>query len=58
MAKRRVRIRSKRLTEISEDRLALAVWLIARDLVEDKTTLPASDAGEVEMPIEADEDAS
>jgi hypothetical protein len=38
MPKKRVRIRSKRLDQLDEDKLALAVWLIARDLVDDKTS--------------------
>jgi len=38
MAKKKVRIRAKRLDQIAEDRLALAVWLIARDMVADETT--------------------
>jgi hypothetical protein len=48
MAKKKVRIRSKRLDQLDESKLALAVWLIARDLVTDKTTLPAepSETGE------------
>lgn len=37
MAKR-IRIRAKRLDEIDETKLALAFWLIARDMVENKTT--------------------
>jgi hypothetical protein len=36
MAKR-IRIRAKRLDEIDETKLALAFWLIARDMVENKT---------------------
>jgi hypothetical protein len=44
MAKR-IRIRAKRLDEIDETKLALAFWLIARDLVDDKTTLPKARKG-------------
>ena len=40
MAKKKVRIRSKRLNQLDESKLALAVWLITRDLVIDKTTSP------------------
>jgi hypothetical protein len=39
MAKRKVRVRKRRLDEIDDMKLSLAVYLIARDLVEDKTTL-------------------
>jgi hypothetical protein len=38
MAKR-IRIRAKRLDEIDETKLALAFWLIAKDVVENKTNL-------------------
>ncbi len=34
---RPVRVRSKRLDEIQEDKLALAFYLIARNLVDDRT---------------------
>ncbi len=48
MAKRKVRIRSKRLDEIDELKLSLAIYLMAQDLVEDKTTPPSfeDDGGE------------
>jgi hypothetical protein len=49
MVKKKVRVRSKRLDQLDESKLALAVWLIARDLVEDKTTLPPSEDGEIEQ---------
>jgi hypothetical protein len=50
MAKKKVRIRSKRLDQLDESKLALAVWLIARDLVTDKTTPPdkQGEPGELE----------
>lgn len=38
MAKRKVRIRAKRLDELDETKLSLAVYLIARDLVTDETS--------------------
>jgi hypothetical protein len=44
MAKKKIRVRSKRLDQIDESKLALALWLITRDLVEDKTTPPNRDA--------------
>lgn len=52
MAKKKVRIRSKRLDQLDESKLALAVWLIARDLVTDKTTPPGeqSETGELGEP--------
>ena len=42
---KRIRIRSKRLDEIDETKLALAVWLIAKGLVEDRTE-PETEADE------------
>ena len=51
MAKR-IRVRSKRLDQIDETKLSLAIWLIAKSLVEDKTTPPneatATEAGTTE----------
>lgn len=41
MAKKKVRVRSKRLNQLDEAKLSLAIWLIARDLVEDQTSPPA-----------------
>ena len=43
-AVRPVRVRGKRLDEIQEDRLALAFYLIARDLVDDRTEPVSDDA--------------
>ena len=40
MAKK-VRVRSRRLDQMDESKLALAIWLIARSIVEDKTTAPS-----------------
>jgi hypothetical protein len=57
VAKRKVRIRAKRLDQIAEDRLALAIWLIARDLVEDKTTPLSPDPEEGDALGEPGEDA-
>lgn len=42
MAKR-IRVRSKRLDQVDESKLALALWLLARGMVEDKTSTPAGD---------------
>jgi hypothetical protein len=41
MAKKKVRVRSKRLDTLDHTKLSLAVWLLARDLVEDKTVPPS-----------------
>ena len=41
-AEKRIRIRSKRLEEIDESKLALAVWLMAKQIVEDRTKKPDS----------------
>lgn len=35
---KRVRVRSKPLSEIDETKLALAVWLMAKGIVENRTT--------------------
>jgi hypothetical protein len=53
MAKRKVRVRSKRLDQLDEAKLSLAVWLIARDLVTDETTPPAEEG--MTKPEERDE---
>lgn len=37
MAKK-IRVRSKRLDQLDPSKLSLALWLIARGVVEDKTT--------------------
>jgi hypothetical protein len=34
MANRRIRVRSKKLSRIDESKLALAIWLMARDLAD------------------------
>ncbi len=43
MKKKKVRVRSRRLDRLDETKLAVAIWLMARDLVEDKTTPPPED---------------
>jgi hypothetical protein len=40
VAKRNIRVRSKRLAQIDESKMWLALYLMARDVVEDKTTSP------------------
>ncbi|HEY2142376.1 MAG TPA: hypothetical protein VGG98_10000 [Solirubrobacteraceae bacterium] len=57
MAKKKVRVRSKRLDSLDETKLSLAIWLMARDLVEDKTTPPVFEDSEVEQPDEPGEAA-
>ncbi len=37
MANRKIRVRSKRLNQIDEGKLALAVWLMAREIVDSET---------------------
>lgn len=34
MGNRKIRVRSKRLEQISADRMALALWLMARDIAD------------------------
>jgi hypothetical protein len=36
MTNRKVRVRSKRLSQIDESKLALAVWLMAREIVDNE----------------------
>jgi hypothetical protein len=38
----RIRVRSRRLDQLDEDKLSLAFWLLAKQLVEDQTDDPAS----------------
>ena len=51
MAKKKVRVRSKRLDQLDETKLELALWLISRDLVEDETSPPSA-------PVKKDESAA
>lgn len=56
---RPVRVRARPLNEIQEDKLALAFYLIARDLVEDRTeTDPTPDPVEADAPASPTENAS
>lgn len=41
MAKK-IRVRSKRLDQVDSTKLALALWLLAREVVEDRTSRPGS----------------
>ena len=41
----RIRVRSKRLDQVDEDKLSLAFWLLAKQLVEDQTDDPGSPDG-------------
>jgi hypothetical protein len=49
MANRKIRVRSKRLEQISADRLALALWLMARDITD-------GEYGDAKSPAQPDED--
>jgi hypothetical protein len=42
MSKRKIRVRSKRLEQIDEGKMWLALHLMARGIVEDKTATPPS----------------
>lgn len=53
---KKVRVRSRRLDQLDEAKLSLAVWLIARDLVTDETTPPAEES--VTKPGEPEEGAA
>ena len=37
----RLRVRSRRLDQVDEDKLSLAFWLLAKQLVEDQTDEPS-----------------
>jgi hypothetical protein len=39
----RIRVRSKRLDQVDEDKLSLAFWLLAKQLVEDQTATSTDD---------------
>lgn len=52
----RIRVRSKRLDQLDEDKLSLAFWMLAKQLVEDQTDDPAGPddpSGEDDDPDEA-----
>ena len=49
---KRITVRAKRLNELNESQLALAVWLIAKNIVEDQTNRPQPN------PEQPDDDAS
>ncbi len=56
MANRKVRVRSKRLNQIDESKLALAVWLMAREIVDSEAggkKKPAKDDGKLAPSKEA-----
>jgi hypothetical protein len=46
MGNKKVRVRSKRLAQISDDRLWLAIWIMAREIVDSEATSdePAMDS--------------
>jgi hypothetical protein len=49
MTNRKIRVRSKKLEQISADRMALALWLMARDITDAKD-------GAAQSPAQPDED--
>jgi hypothetical protein len=51
--RKRIRVRSKRLSQVDESKLSLALWLLAKELVVDKTT-PA-DTGEATPPADQEQ---
>jgi hypothetical protein len=51
MGNRKIRVRSKRLEQISADRMALALWLMARDIAD-------RDEADSTSPSEPDDDQS
>jgi hypothetical protein len=58
MAKKKLRSWSRRLDQIDETKLSLALWLIARELVDDRTAPSFIDD---DLPVEttaADEEAA
>lgn len=55
---RRIRVRSKRLAEIDSTKLALAVWLMAQNIVEDRTSTPSSEPSPAVAPPSTDADAN
>jgi hypothetical protein len=48
MANRKIRVRSKRLEQIAVDRMILALWLMARDIVDEES--------DTQPPAQPDED--
>ena len=41
----RLRVRSKRLDQVDQDKLSLAFWLLAKQLVEDQTDVASGNDG-------------
>jgi hypothetical protein len=52
MGQRKTRVRSKRLERIDESKMWLALYLMARGVVEDKTTSPRSNKPAKDRPRE------
>jgi hypothetical protein len=57
MAKKKVRVRSKRLEQLDETKFELALWLISGDLVKDETS-PSSAPVKKDEPVEPGEEAA
>lgn len=53
----RIKVRSKRLDELDQDKVALAYWLLARQLVEDRTEAVELSEDNVYMQAESIDDA-
>lgn len=52
---KRLRIRAKRLDQLDETKLALALWLLARDVLADEQSVDASAVALPELPPDEDE---
>lgn len=52
---KRIRVRSKSLDEVDETKLALAVWLMAKGIVEDRTTKDAEATDGSDSPADGSE---
>jgi hypothetical protein len=50
MTKKKIRVRSRRLTDLDESKLSLAVWLLAQDIVEDETDT------KLDLPVASEDD--
>ena len=53
----RIRVRSKRLDQVDEDKLSLAFWLLAKQLVEDQSDEAVADTSATDAPDESTDGA-
>ncbi len=58
MSNRKIRVRSKRLEQISADRLALALWLMARDYTDGETSNPPMPTTDGEKSLDSTTEAA